>query len=608
MPLPRLPLALPLALLLAACGGGEDGPAASQTVTVTPALGQAWAAEVRVSAPDGRLLGAGAVGSDGHIVLPRGNGGLLVEVRGNDDAFYFDEGAGAARRLSGTRRLYAVSPGPRADIAVSALTELVYRRAAALAGSSHPGTAAVAQAESEVAALFGAPSGGSFLAAPQLLNDLRDLPDTATAAGQAARLHAGFAVFAFDRAVAAQPACATDPECAPLVDFLEVLAADFSDGILDSAADGTPLASPFYDAASAAALPAAIEAAADSYLARVNAARAVVTADDRIGARYAGRYALDCHHGSSGAGVAMSLVIGDDGGFVINGPFGRLALGVGDSTAVLDEVSGNRGYLRNGVVIPDLAVATASPVGDGLSIGIGGGSTGAIEIVAPSPVFAAAGAYAFNGGFVLYQSQVWNCDGFPAPDTPALDGTVLSGWLADGIYYCESADPAVMVPALVEGGSLRLGDGTPWDYTAAQRRRETAPDALTVAPDSSDHLHARDAIAGARMPLLTLDLAASDAEEAPGNRLQLRRSLVSGTVYFNAEVDGVSVRHCLDHGAVNTLAEGVYRRNSGVNVVSGYLTGPTVTGGTITATFGNVTVSPLPPFTAGSCWGSTAFC
>lgn len=594
MRLARPALLLAFSSLLAACGGGGDD-AGGAGVTVTPALGKVSYAEVRLRSLDGTLLAAGNLGSEGSLRLPRpAAGGLVVEVSGGNGVYYFDEGAGGARPLAAGQVLHAVSSGPRDRIAITALTEIVYQRALALAAGGPLTPALVATAEAEVAAAFGAPESGSFLDDPALLDDALDVPDASTMEGRAARWLAGLADLALQRRRATRADCDSQLDCAPLPEFITDLATDFADGSLDGLANGAPLGSVFYDTGSVATLLADIDSAASHVVTRIDAALAANATDKRMGQFYAGDYPLTCRNTTSTSprNVALRLSIGSDGGFLLTTPQGVIALPAGSSASSLQAVTGNSGYARAGIVLPAwLTLAGGKPVSDGLVININPpGGVGLIQfestILSPAtgnPYHVMIGADAAGGGFLLWKNTAWTCTGMPASVASATAS--VADWLPDGSYDCETADPGVLATASVSGGTLSIG-GHSWTYTTAARTEETQHGPLDL-PDTGAHAHAGDAIALARWPVQQLVLKA--ALDGSGNSLRLRRSLSTGFGYFNATLDGVTYQHCLANAAQVSASNGLYTRSAASSGGSG--------SGTITAFFGNPDFLPI-----GSVW------
>lgn len=136
-----------LAILLAGCDADDitasaAAPAAPApapvSMSITPSLGQTFAADVRVIAPGGgglevAELARAKTGNDGEadVELPaEEEGPYIVEVTGNESATYYDEGSDADVALGADDRMRTVVAAPPADgasVAVTPLTEMACR-------------------------------------------------------------------------------------------------------------------------------------------------------------------------------------------------------------------------------------------------------------------------------------------------------------------------------------------------------------------------------------------------------------------------------------------------------------------------------------------------
>jgi len=137
-----------LAVLLAGCDADEasvaaasaspTSPAAPIALSVTPSLGQTFAADVRVIAPGGgglevAELARGQTDSSGEadVEVPADEEGpYIIEVSGNETASYYDEGSDQDVALGADDQMRTVIAGPPAageHIAVTPLTEMACR-------------------------------------------------------------------------------------------------------------------------------------------------------------------------------------------------------------------------------------------------------------------------------------------------------------------------------------------------------------------------------------------------------------------------------------------------------------------------------------------------
>lgn len=596
------------AFVLAACGGGNGGDAtapASQPLAVSPSLGKVQGGLVEVRTLAGSLIGVGTLGTAGSVdlPLPAGNAGVVVRLEGGDGVYYFDEGLGAVRALPAGRALHAVSAGARRHVTVSALTELVYRRALALAGGGPLKPALIAEAEASVRTVFGLAADGDLLAPPDVVDDPLDQPGADTWAGRQARLLAALSQLALERRLLADPDCSSDSACAPLLDLIDDLANDLADGELDGSPAGTSPGAPFYTvdgAATATTLRAALADAGTALDARIDAVRAAVADTDAlIGDRLAGDYALDCQQTLPSASittVAMHLTVSPDGGFLLRGPFGLVPLAAGSSVALVSEDADSLRFARSGVhVAPATATLAGSrPVADGLVISI----PPTQEPLDPLLSQRAEVELNTSGPSIvsLYQEE-WECTGFVPPPRPAADadadadaGVLLENaarqgaWLPDGVYRCErDSDPAQAAYLHASAGVLASwddtglnsiiyinslegtaidGDGVAISGTRLDQIQfgDTSLPTLALArlPEAAElrdyplmnqslpdygHAHAGDDIAATVAPRASLRLQAPDTGGG-AYRFTAYRSLVTGKGYFDLTLGDVELAHC----------------------------------------------------------------
>jgi hypothetical protein len=538
-----------LLLALAACGGGGSGgsspTASSSAVTVTPSLGRVWLGTFRLRNLQNALVAQGNNGTAESIALPVSTlpDGFIVELQGGGGARYFDEGVGAGRVLPESRRLHAVSATARGHITVTPVTEIIYQRALALAGSGALTATAIRQAEAEVSALFGTPASESWLDAPARVEHPAELPDGSTAAGRYARLLAALAQHALSTRLTLQPDCLADVDCTPLLDLVDDLAGDFADGALDGVANGVPLASPFYAAAGNATpvnLRAALQAAETDVETRVAALQDLPTTDRAIGEIMAGSYRLSCFRSLPLRPSTLShiqLTIAPDGGFEAQGAFGTLRLPAGETHVSHQRTDGAWVLWRHGgntPVVRQGSAALSSPVGDGLVIDI-----------TPDPVPAATWQPAWvemnehGSGYVRNGDDEWACFDFPSITALRSHAARLGSWLADGDYECEGSGPTDLHDVTISGGVAATSSQT-WDLNTSLYGYEfqATPASGADTPDSG-HSHGLDAVARTIAPLNVIFLYSNN-----GDALWVRRSLATGASYFDLTLQGNALQHC----------------------------------------------------------------
>ena len=120
--------------LLAACGGGS----ADATMTVTPALGAVYNADVNVYNATGQLVGTGTTGTAGTVDLSMYGSitaPLAVVVTANANTTYFNEKTGANEALATGTNMMTVAPSARASVGVSALTTMAAKMAGVTPGN-----------------------------------------------------------------------------------------------------------------------------------------------------------------------------------------------------------------------------------------------------------------------------------------------------------------------------------------------------------------------------------------------------------------------------------------------------------------------------------------
>ncbi|MDP2226491.1 MAG: hypothetical protein Q8J78_03330 [Moraxellaceae bacterium] len=537
-----------LLTLLAACGDDYRADVATTSMDVTPSLGKVQGAVVRVLSLQGAVLGQGVVGSSGSVAvnLPANQVGFIIELQGVPEARYFDEGMGQFRPLPAGRSLHAVSVGPRAQVTVTAFTEIIYQRARALAGTGALTPAVITQAETELAAIFSPAAGSSYLDVPVMVDDPTDLPDDDSWAGAYANQLAGLAQHAFWQGAQEQPDCVAGPTCSALLDLIDAVAADFSDGALDGLRAGTTIGSALYPGSShrRVPLPEVIALAVQQFQKRVQTATAQIPLVDRyIGERFDGNYPLSCKQAFPGIGTPTpaQLTILPDGSFSASGEFGRLTLLAGASqgwvrdaadTSVI-RIGREADFLQPGSPI---AAATLSPSA-GLITGLPTFSLS--DIVTLRVDFRADGS-----GDVAINQNRWQCTGFPVFEPRShISPTRLRAWLPDGNYQCEYPDYSQRVNVTVSNGVLSLPDvSLPFlSPEVMQEIQET--DSSVQLNEVTDHLHLGDVFTPIIRPYGRLTLVL--AHESGPYELAVRRSLVTGQGFFSVMGGGGTYQHCI---------------------------------------------------------------
>ena len=234
-----LPTLLTATLLLAGCHKDDDpsnADDANPSVRVTPSLGVVLNAPVRVLAADGQtVLTSGDTGSRGTVTLTLDptTGPVVLEVRGDADASYFDEAAGTEVPFPDGERLRALVPVAEGEIAITLLTDLAYREAERQ--DAFPlSTEQVNQLNEAVRASL-APGLQSIVSVPTRFdgNTTRgDLDDDEP--GRYAAVLAALAELAAGRN-------------APALAVAQALREDATDGAIDGRSGGTALDTPYTD-------------------------------------------------------------------------------------------------------------------------------------------------------------------------------------------------------------------------------------------------------------------------------------------------------------------------------------------------------------------------
>jgi hypothetical protein len=290
-------------------------------------------ADVQLLALDGRVLASGRMDSSGSLALDGVlDGGFIVQMSGNADATYFDEGANAWRDLPAGATLHAVSADGRGEVAVTALTEIAYRRALQLAGGGALDAADIGQANTELAQWLArvpvsiAADGSQvlpvtlpdILAPAQPVSGATEL-SSSTDAGRYAILLASLSQQAFTGAVENADPCVANAGCSPLLPIIAQLATDFADGVLDNrnphgGSQGLPFIDPDVS-------PVDVFDPAEP--------REDLTPQQEVGREFPGTYTLTCE----GDSEPTTMVIQGNGAMTLNGPLGSFDLPLDDITS-----------------------------------------------------------------------------------------------------------------------------------------------------------------------------------------------------------------------------------------------------------------------------------
>lgn len=255
-----------LGLALAGCGGdststGTPGPGGTPAPVmashlVVPSLGQVFSADVRVLAPGGgglavAELARGKTRPDGTVELDipaDAEGPFIVEVSGNDEAEYYDEGLDQRVPLRAGDQIRAVlATLPAGGIGVTPLTELAVRYLEAYHGpllalsgeqlAQLLASGAIEEANARIRDEL-APELEDILAVPALVGSSTDL----AALGASAR-----DLYALKLAALAKLASQNHDAAQPALAIMRELAEDLADGALDGRRFDVDLATLNYD-------------------------------------------------------------------------------------------------------------------------------------------------------------------------------------------------------------------------------------------------------------------------------------------------------------------------------------------------------------------------
>jgi hypothetical protein len=227
-----------LLISLIACGGGGGSssgisaapPASNSSMVVTPSLGLINGADVKATKLDGTQLG-NTVKTDNSgkatLIFPDYSGPVIVEVAGNATATYFDEALGTNTAFGAGEKLRVALDSIKAQVGVTALTEIALQRAEALAGSTTLLTTTAIQTANEAIRQALASEITDITTPPQLIsqNTTSGALDTSNPSKYAAKL-----------AALAKMAKATGGASiltSPALAITKQLADDYKDGVID---------------------------------------------------------------------------------------------------------------------------------------------------------------------------------------------------------------------------------------------------------------------------------------------------------------------------------------------------------------------------------------
>ena len=473
---PRTPVLYSLLLLgllgLTGCGGSDNDPAPSTAITITPSLGRISGADVRLYDAAGSEIGQGTLNSLGEVTIdPRKPlpEGFTVKVFGKAGATYFDEALGADRPFpAGVVLSAAVADGSR-RVTVTALTTIAHERARTLAGTGKPlTTVLIHQANDETAAALGGNNVTDITAPVTLVGSPDDRPDAGTAAGKHAYLLAALA----DYAASQHPDCAADTACDPLLDLVQKLSDDFSDGQLNGLKAATALNDAFYVTAGGATADNLRIALTQRV--RDFAEHGFTSTARWLARSMQGEYPLHCGPAAQDTGEPNAqLLIGKGGGWLMEGGWGSMAFGGRNALLEWKQVGdAPENWLlgrRKERLLPQatppgaafgrkalFSTCYAAANRDGLNISLALG--GCLPPMYVTPTRISEVVFTGNGnGQVRSGGNEWQCTGFPAfPDRARISSEKrVQEWLPDGEYACRKDDGGPDAPVSVIGGILK---------------------------------------------------------------------------------------------------------------------------------------------------------
>ena len=227
---------------LAACNGSSNGGAgASGSIGASPSLGAFRNATVFFFRADGSTeIGNAEVDENGQAQISTGSysGPVVIEVRGDDDAEYFDEATGMFEDFPAGNSIFSMAPSTGGTVAVTPLTDAAYR--AAVRNSLLPLSAQEVNDLNQIVA--DALAGGiDILTQPAAVNVAMSMDLPATDAGRYALVLATLAYLGTD---GSNDAASTTP---PALAVLLALLDDLADGVIDNMNDGSTISAAYSD-------------------------------------------------------------------------------------------------------------------------------------------------------------------------------------------------------------------------------------------------------------------------------------------------------------------------------------------------------------------------
>lgn len=223
--------------LLSACGGSSSSSSqANNEIEITPSLGKISLATVYLYQSDSTtLLSSSEIGSDGLIKISYSgsySGPIIVVVKGDSDATYFDESTGTDLAFGAGKLLRAIVPAGTTETAVTMLTEIAYQLSLV---NSIPLTNTSVNLLNERVRVAMAPELGSIITPPVLF-------DSNTTAGSLENNDAG--KYALRLAALADLGSL---DATPALKVAEQMAWDFADGTLDGQGGGSAISGVLYN-------------------------------------------------------------------------------------------------------------------------------------------------------------------------------------------------------------------------------------------------------------------------------------------------------------------------------------------------------------------------
>ncbi|RDL45996.1 hypothetical protein DN730_02850 [Marinomonas piezotolerans] len=231
------PILITLPLLLAGCGGGSsESDDSSSELSITPSLGKVSNAEVILFQSDGSTqLARGELADDGTIKISYSgsySGPIIVAVKGDSDAVYFDEASNTTVSFGAGKLLRAIVPSGTKTTGVTPLTEVAYQLS--LNNSIALTDQSVDQLNERVRKAL-APEILSIIEPPTLFDDKITAGDLKnTDAGRYALRLAALAQLGASNA-------------SPALSIAEQLAQDMADGVIDGKSSDNAISGLLYD-------------------------------------------------------------------------------------------------------------------------------------------------------------------------------------------------------------------------------------------------------------------------------------------------------------------------------------------------------------------------